>query len=337
MRNRFSIIVVLLALACSIIRIPLPAIAQGQVYPDTMDAQAAGLRATASDDPAITYTYQNGQFLVQATEPSFQGELTSCAGVPEMASSRLTIDVSLGGDTNGKYVLAGCSSSATSDGYALGLAPGPTLAPTTAALPPPAPTAVSGPAIPPIQASGVLGPVFERERSAALAHTPFGDLLWGDLIQADNLYVWATSGHGAADFYTIVTFVNPPDLSTPSDVGIGFRDASGPESGFRFIVTSNGEWYIEQAGQTPYDSGIAQGFDPSPGASNVVELIAHGATGLVAVDGVVLNQIDLSAVNTRGEVYIGSGFLSGNTVPNRVVRYLDWWVYPIDILDVKSG
>lgn len=265
-RNRFSIIVVLLALACSIIRIPLPAIAQGQVYTDTTDAQATGLLATASDDPTITYAYQ-----------------------------------------------------------------------TVAALPTAVPTAVSGPAIPPIQASGVLGPVFERERSAALAHPPFGDLLWGDLIQADNQYVWATSGHVAADFYTIVTFVNPADLSTPSDVGIGFRDASGPESGFRFILTSNGEWYIEQAGQLPYDSGIAQGFDPSPGASNVVELIAHGATGLVAVNGVVLKQIDLSAVNSRAEVYIGSGFLSGNTVPNRVVRYLDWWVYPIDILDIKSG
>jgi hypothetical protein len=63
----------------------------------------------------------------------------------------------------------------------------------------------------------------------------------------------------------------------------------------------------------------------------------QGSAGFVAINGVVLRQLDLSGIRDRGDVFIGTGFLTGDTVPDRQVPYQNWWVYPTDILDVKSG
>src|SRR5215218_583457 len=123
MRRMLRVVPVVLLLVLSGLHFPQVAGAQGQVYTDTMDSEAAGLLSTQSSTPGVTYTYQNGQFLIQATEPAFQGELISFIGVPEMSDVRVTVDAALGGDANNKYVFVGCRANDTSDGYSLAVAP----------------------------------------------------------------------------------------------------------------------------------------------------------------------------------------------------------------------
>jgi hypothetical protein len=120
-------------------------------------------------------------------------------------------------------------------------------------------------------------------------------------------------------------------------VGIGFRDDQDSEGGLRLEISSDGSWYLQQPGQDAIASGSATGFDATAGASNVIELLVQGATGIAAINGVLLPQLDLSLVANRGDVYIGTGFFQGDTVAGRVISYREWWIYPTDILDIPSG
>ena len=131
-----------------------------------------------------------------------------------------------------------------------------------------------------------------------------------------------------ADFYALVSFTNPTDVATPFDVGIGFRAAPGSESGLRFVVMSTGAWYLLVPGGATLDSGTVTNFDAAPGATNTIEVLAQGAVGMIAVNGVVIKQVDLSSVVAPGDVYIGAGFFQGDTVAGRQVPYADFWVFP---------
>ncbi|MEZ4506511.1 MAG: hypothetical protein R2848_11885 [Thermomicrobiales bacterium] len=149
--------------------------------------------------------------------------------------------------------------------------------------------------------------------------------------------MWVTAGINVSDFYTIVTLTNPTDLTTPSDIGIGFRDDRDSEGGVRFVIDSTGTWYMLIPGQDPYATGAATGFDIAPGASNTIELLVQGGTGTIAINGVLLPQFDLSTITNRGDIYIGTGFFQGYSVAGRTVLYSNWWIFPTDILDVPSG
>ena len=63
----------------------------------------------------------------------------------------------------------------------------------------------------------------------------------------------------------------------------------------------------------------------------------QGNSAIVVINGVVLKELDLSSITTPGDVYLGTGFFNGDTIPGRQVPYTDRWVYPIGMLDVKSG
>lgn len=76
----------------------MPGLAQDQVSTDTMDSAETGFFGTDTFDPAISFAYQNGQFLIDVRQPSYSGEITSTANLPEMASSVVTVDAAIGGD-----------------------------------------------------------------------------------------------------------------------------------------------------------------------------------------------------------------------------------------------
>lgn len=111
------VVPVVLLLVLSGMGVVLPAAAQGQVYTDTMDSEATGLLTTGSSNPAITNSYQNGQYLIQISEPSYSGQTLRFPDVPEMSDVRVGVDVALGGDPNGKYVFTGCRMGLDSGGY----------------------------------------------------------------------------------------------------------------------------------------------------------------------------------------------------------------------------
>lgn len=122
-----------------------------------------------------------------------------------------------------------------------------------------------------------------------------------------------------------------------SDFGCGFRAARSTETGFRFVIRSNGAWYLLPSGQEPIDSGTTASYDQLPGAANTIELLARGKSAIVVINGVVLKQLDLSSITIPGGIYLGTGFFNGDTIPGRQALYTDWWVYPIGMRDVKSG
>lgn len=221
----------------------------------------------------------------------------------------------------------------------------PTVAPTVASLPTAAPSAptvatlptaaapttvAAGPVLPPIvDPTGTIGGIFDQIRQSAITGTPIVAGFSEQLTQDAQGYGWSVAGTSILDSYTIVTFTNPMDVSAPNDVGIGFRTGEVVESGLRVVVAGDGTVYSQVIGQQLVPIGKATSFDPAPGASNTIELIAQGPTGVVAVNGEVMPTFDISAVMTPGDVYIGTGFIVGDTVADRKVPFQNWWTYAI--------
>lgn len=214
------------------------------------------------------------------------------------------------------------------------LAFAPAAATPAADLPAASPVAATAPVLPEVDpSSGALGLVFQQTRIIATALPPVAIDQSGSFVQIQDQYnVGMPSPEvNLADFYTIATFVNPSDLSTPVDVGIGFRADMETEIAWQVMLRSNGRWYQLQPGPQPIASGDAPSFDPAPGASNTIELIVQGENGFLAVNGLVLAQLDLSLILDAGSVYLGTGFIRADTVPDREVFYHDWWIYPLSL------
>jgi hypothetical protein len=120
MRRAPSFVLLALALVLSTCAGIAPAHVQGTVYSDTMESLEAGLLSTETFDPAISYAYQNGQFVVAVQQPSYQGDIISTLSVPELASSRLTVDATIVGDPANKYAIAECRHTDAGEGYFFG-------------------------------------------------------------------------------------------------------------------------------------------------------------------------------------------------------------------------
>jgi hypothetical protein len=179
-----------------------------------------------------------------------------------------------------------------------------------------------------MQSADVQSVIFDRGRTAAIANQPLASGLSGAFTQEAAAYSYFSPGVSAGDFYALATFTNPTDVATPFDVGMGFRAAAGTDSGLRFVVMSTGDWYLLAPGGATVASGAATNFDAAPGATNTVEVLAQGGVGMIAINGVVLQQVDLSSATAPGDVYIGTGFFQGDTVAGRQVPYSEFWVFP---------
>lgn len=214
------------------------------------------------------------------------------------------------------------------------LAFSPDAATPAADLPAASPVAATVPVLPEVDpSSGVLGLVFQQTRIIATSLPPVASDLSGTFVQIQDKYNVGMPSPEVklADFYTIATFVNPSDLSTPADVGIGFRADMDTEIGWQVMLRSNGRWYQLQPGPQPIASGSAPSFDTAPGASNTIELIVQGENGFLAVNGLVLAQLDLSLIPDAGSIYLGTGFIRVDTVPDRELSYHDWWIFPLSL------
>lgn len=98
--------------------------AQDQIYVDAMDSPDAGLLSPQSSNPdRFLIGYQNSQYVIQALEPSYNGDLYSFIGLPDAANTLVEVDVAIAGDLNGKYALVGCRAGASDTGYMFELHP----------------------------------------------------------------------------------------------------------------------------------------------------------------------------------------------------------------------
>lgn len=174
----------------------------------------------------------------------------------------------------------------------------------------------------------MLTQIFNQERTAAMASAPIFTSASGTLQQSTTGFGFAPAGVSVTDFYATATFVNPTDLSTRSDVGIGFRDLN-TNTEFRFVVRTDGAWALAVATDAPLVQGTVTNFDATPGASNTLEIIARGATGILVLNGVVIQQVDLSGNLNAGDVYVASGMYASDTVDGRQVPYSNFQVYSL--------
>ncbi len=170
--------------------------------------------------------------------------------------------------------------------------------------------------------------VFEKERADALTGQPIWHEQDFPIWQIDpGSFDVAPTDQRLRDFYAIATFVNPDDLATASDFAIGFRD-NNDNRDFRFVIDTNGAWSVF-LGNTTYLASGTVAVDGAAGASITLEVVAVGATGLLAVDGHVVTQIHLSANMSDGHVYVATGLHSDRTVPSRQVTCSLFEVYSL--------
>lgn len=99
--------------------------AQQRVYTDDMSTPALGLFTQTSPDPSqYSYLYQNGQFIAQAVNRGFQGEIFSFANTPDLVNSTTVVDVGIGGaDEREIYGFVGCRAGVNDEGYMFLLEP----------------------------------------------------------------------------------------------------------------------------------------------------------------------------------------------------------------------
>ncbi len=175
--------------------------------------------------------------------------------------------------------------------------------------------------------SALLARVFQKERNNALA----GETLWeaspfglGQKGEGDFDVVYARSV-ATEDCYVVATFVNSDDMSTVSDYGIGIRDNNDNRE-FRFVVDTDGQWSISVGNAAPFAKGMTT-VDATPGASITLEVIAKGPTGMFAVNGQVVTQVDLSANLNTGRIWIATGMNSYTRIDGRRVVSSRFAVY----------
>ncbi|MGD9714976.1 MAG: hypothetical protein AB7V46_23385, partial [Thermomicrobiales bacterium] len=128
MGNRFRKVMfaALIAVIFGVVSFGAPQVsAQESVYSDDMSNPAFGLFSQSSPDPSqYSYQYKNGQFIAQAVNTYFQGEIFSFANTPDLVDVTTTVDVGIGGaDEREIYGFVGCRAGLSDEGYMFLLEP----------------------------------------------------------------------------------------------------------------------------------------------------------------------------------------------------------------------
>src|SRR5690606_6327671 len=119
---------------------------------------------------------------------------------------------------------------------------------------------------------------FEELRDQALASDPIYGPVTGDVVEGVGVIQGIYPEIVTTNSYFRATFTNPDDMSTPYDIGFGFRHVEGNNQ-LRLVIDSNDEWFLGIGDQPAYQTGKAHGFQSEPGEQNIVEVVADGNTG----------------------------------------------------------
>jgi hypothetical protein len=153
---------------------------------------------------------------------------------------------------------------------------------------------------------------------------PYNDTM----TQSPTTLPFPSAGISYTDLYATVTFANPADTAQPWDIGIAIR-YTGVDNEPRFILESTGNWHLTFGSAVPTQSGQAPQIETSPLGLNTIEIVAQGTVGYVAVNGVVVTQIDLSQAVRPGDVFVSTGFFPANVVDGRTLSYQDFDIWEI--------
>jgi hypothetical protein len=177
-------------------------------------------------------------------------------------------------------------------------------------------------------ADPALTQAFETDRAAAQASAAVFSSPAGTLTQLGDSFNVEAAGVSLTDLYATATYVNPTDMSVNWDIGMGFRDRAD-NTEYRFVVRSDGAWVVTVGTGSTVAEGNLANFNASPGGTNTIEVVAKGTTGLIVLNGQVIQQLDLSANMIAGDVYIASGMYVSSSVAGREVPYQNFAVYQI--------
>jgi hypothetical protein len=126
-----------------------------------------------------------------------------------------------------------------------------------------------------------------------------------------------------------IAFESPyTPTDTPWDVGVFMRLGQNPH--FRFIIESTGHWMLTPGSGDPIQRGSIKNMHVEVGETTTLDIVAIDAVGYVAIDGIYLATLDLSAAVGPGEIDFGTSFFEENYVEAAVVPYKDFTVWSLD-------
>ncbi len=147
---------------------------------------------------------------------------------------------------------------------------------------------------------------FEELRDQALAGEAIYGPASGDVVEGIGEIQGIYPEIVTTNSYFRATFTNPADMSTPYDVGFGIRHVEGNNQ-LRLVISSNDEWFLGIGDQPAYQTGTAYGFQSEPGEQNIIEVVADGNTGYLAINGTLVAILDLSPSSAAGDVWVAAG------------------------------
>ncbi len=170
---------------------------------------------------------------------------------------------------------------------------------------------------------------FEELRDQALASDPIYGPVTGDVVEGVGVIQGIYPEIVTTNSYFRATFTNPDDMSTPYDIGFGFRHVEGNNQ-LRLVISSEDEWFLGIGDQSAYQTGKAHGFQSEPGEQNLIEVVADGETGYLAINGTVVAILDLSPSSNAGDVWVAAGLNVPDIVTGRtsVVTDFEIWALP---------
>jgi hypothetical protein len=132
------------------------------------------------------------------------------------------------------------------------------------------------------------------------------------------------------DFYATARFEAPfSAIEHDWDFGFGFRH-TGRNDQVRLIVDSLGKWYFQTSFGEVTASGDAPQLDTGPNATNVLELVAVGKIGYVALNGEFVTAVDLSEKMVAGDVWAGAGMFEEDSIAGAKSPYSEFEVWSLD-------
>ncbi|MGD9710525.1 MAG: hypothetical protein AB7V46_00455, partial [Thermomicrobiales bacterium] len=176
--------------------------------------------------------------------------------------------------------------------------------------------------------TGELTAQFTELKAAAQSQPSVAGPFQDAILQVSNSFNYYGAGVQLADLYATATFLNPIDTSQPWDMGFGISDI-GTDSGIRLIVQSTGEWFAAIGTAAPFASGTVPVISSSPNESNQIEVLTRGTTGYLAVNGIVVAQLDLPPDRAVGNVFVASGFYAANAIDQRLIPFQNFEVWAV--------
>ena len=147
----------------------------------------------------------------------------------------------------------------------------------------------------------------------------------------DNFIEIEQSGVDLKDFVISAEFSNPYSTAIGAwDYGFFFRD-EGNNSEYQLVIRSGKEWILDnRTGSSDGNNTISKGplpnLDVSNNGSNIIKIVCQGGEGFLYVNGVLVDELDLSARSNSGNILIGTGFYNGAEIDGYSTKYKNFQI-----------